>query len=249
MRILIIEDNPDIAGNIGDYLELQDHCVDFASDGLMGLRLATQHTFDAIILDINLPKLNGFELCQKLRLEHQLETPVLMLTARDSLADKVTGFTMGAWDYLVKPFELKELEMRVAALAMRRTANRKRVITVGELVLNVDQWTATRNGKYLELHTASLKILEVLMRASPNVVTRNELEQLLWGDHPPGSDPLRSHIHELRKELDKPFKSQMLMTRRGIGFALVAESGTAIETDSGTQAARAHSKNGDANVD
>lgn len=245
MKILIIEDNPDIAGNIGDYLELHEHCVDFASDGLMGLRLATEHSFDAIILDINLPRLNGFELCQKLRLDYQLETPVLMLTARDSLADKVTGFTMGAWDYLVKPFELKELEMRVAALAMRRTANRERVITVGKLVLNVDAWTATRNGKHLELHTASLKILEVLMRASPNVVTRNELEEMLWGEHPPGSDPLRSHIHELRKELDKPFQTQMLVTRRGIGFALVAES----ETDSATAAADSSSNKGRGNVD
>jgi len=223
MRILIIEDNPDIAGNIGDYLELREHVVDFAGDGITGLRLATEHSFDAIILDINLPRLNGFEVCQQLRQEHQLDTPVLMLTARDSLADKVTGFEMGAWDYLIKPFELKELELRLAALALRQKPNRNRMLTVGDLTLNIDQWQATRNGQQLDLHSACLKLLEVLMRASPNVVTRNELEYLLWGDNPPGSDPLRSHIHELRRELDKPFDSPMLQTRRGIGFALLVE--------------------------
>jgi len=203
MRILIVEDNPDIAGNIGDYLELTGNSIDFASDGVMALRLATEHVFDAIILDINLPRLDGFTVCEKLRQEHQLETPILMLTARDSLADKVTGFNLGAWDYLVKPFELKELEVRIAALALRKRPIANRVLTIGDLTLNVDQWTAARKGKQLNLHSASLKLLEVLMRASPNVVPRSELEYLLWGDDPPGSDPLRSHIHELRKELDK----------------------------------------------
>lgn len=223
MRLLIIEDNPDIAGNVGDYLELQGHTVDYASDGVMGLRLATEHVFDAIILDINLPRLDGFQVCQKLRQEYQLETPVLMLTARDSLADKVTGFEMGAWDYLVKPFELKELELRLEALGLRQASEQNRTLTVGELTLNLDQLQATRNSQLLNLHRASLKLLEILMRASPNVVSRNELEYALWGENPPDSDPLRSHIHELRRELDKPFKFAMLQTRRGIGFALISE--------------------------
>ncbi len=223
MRILIIEDNPDIAGNTGDYLELQGHVVDFASDGIMGLNLAIEHSFDAIILDINMPRMDGFEVCRQLRDEHQIDTPVLMLTARDSLADKATGFGLGAWDYLVKPFELKELVMRIDALKLRLAPNRSRTLGVGDLSLNLDTWQATREGKALNLHRACLQILEMLMRASPNAVSRHDLEFLLWGDNPPGSEPLRSHMYELRRELDRPFAVKMLKTMRGIGFALTAE--------------------------
>ena len=220
MRILIIEDNPDIAANVGDYLEIQGHIVDFASDGIMGLQLAVEHTFDAIILDINMPRMNGFEVCRQLRGEYQLDTPVLMLTARDSLADKTTGFELGAWDYLVKPFELKELVMRLNALKLRQAPNRGRILSVGDLSLNLDKWQAVRQGKVLNLHRASLRILEMLVRASPNAVARQDIEFFLWGDNPPNSDPLRSHMYELRRELDKPFKFKMLKTMRGIGFAL-----------------------------
>ena len=223
MRILIIEDNPDIAANTGDYLELQGHLVDFAGDGVMGIHLAIEHSFDAIILDINMPRMDGFEVCRKLRDEHQLDTPVLMLTARDSLADKTTGFELGAWDYLVKPFELKELAMRLDALKLRQTPNRGRTLKVGELSLNLDKWQAEREGRLLELHRASLRILEMLMRASPNAVSRQDLEFFLWGDHPPSSDPLRSHMYELRRELDTPFVFKMLKTMRGIGYALRAQ--------------------------
>jgi DNA-binding response OmpR family regulator len=220
MRILVVEDNPDIAGNVGDYLELKGHVVDFASDGIMGLRLAIENSFDVIILDINMPRMDGFEVCRLLREEHQLDTPILMLTARGALADKVTGFQLGAWDYLVKPFELKELEIRLQALELRQVSNRARVLKVGDLSLNLDQWQAERQGVVLALHRASLRILEVLMRASPNTVSTQELEFLLWGDEPPSRDPLRSHMYELRREMDRPFEFKMLKTMRGIGFAL-----------------------------
>lgn len=225
MRILVVEDNPDIAGSIADYLELQGHITDFASDGVMGVHLATEHHFDAIILDVNMPRMNGFEVCKQLRREHQLDTPILMLTARDSLADKTTGFRLGAWDYLVKPFELKELVLRLDALKLRKLPNRSRILTVGDLSLNIDKWQARREDKLLDLHSAALRILEMLMRASPNAVSRHDLEFLLWGDNPPDSDPLRSHMYELRCELDKPFEFKMLKTMRGIGFALSSEGG------------------------
>lgn len=220
MRILIIEDNPDIAGNIGDYLEFQGHVVDYASDGVMGLGLAVESVFEAIILDINLPKMDGFEVCRQLREVHDMDTPVLMLTARDSLADKVNGFQLGAWDYLVKPFELQELSIRLEALKLRLQPNRNRQIVIADLTLDLDSWQAYRQGKLLDLHRASLRILEVLMRASPNAVPRGELEFMLWGDEAPESDPLRSHMYELRREIDKAFNSSMLKTLRGIGFAL-----------------------------
>lgn len=222
MKILIIEDNADIAATIGDYLELKQWQVDYASDGQMGLTLAIENEFDVILLDINLPRMNGFDVCQKLRQEYQLDIPILMLTARDSLADKITGFEMGAWDYLVKPFELKELEVRLHALSKRSNPNKKRELNIESLVLNLDTWQASRNGNILELPNASLKILEMLMRASPNAVSRENLEYLLWGDHRPNhnSDPLRSHIHTLRHQIDVPEQRKLLHTLRGVGFAI-----------------------------
>lgn len=223
MRVLIIEDSPDIAASMGDYLEIRGYTVDYAGDGLQGLKLATEQPFDAIILDINLPKLDGFALCETLRRDYQLNTPVLMATARGALSDKVTGFQLGTWDYLVKPFELQELELRLQALSLRNFANQSRVIQVGELTLDINRWEATRAGKTLKLHRASLRILEMLMRAYPNPVSREDLMHLLWGDNPPDSDPLRSHMHELRRELDKPFAFNMLKTLRGIGFALCTQ--------------------------
>lgn len=224
MKILIVDDNADIAANIGDYLELKGHIVDFASNGLLGLKLASENNFDAIVLDINLPGIDGFQLCQKLRTEYQCNTPILMATARGSLADKVIGFELGAWDYLVKPFELKELELRLKSLSLRNSSKQIRMMTIGDLSLNTTSWQAKRAGKKLDLHRASLRILDMLMRASPNVVSRQDLEYLLWGENPPDSDPLRSHMHELRRELDKDFDFKMLKTLRGIGFALISEN-------------------------
>ncbi|MEL7449499.1 MAG: response regulator transcription factor [Pseudomonadota bacterium] len=221
MRVLIVEDNPDIAGNVGDFLGARGHEVDFAGNGAEGLRLATSEAFDAIVLDINLPRMDGFELCRRLREEHAVDTPVLMLTARDSLSDKTSGFQAGAWDYLVKPFALEELAMRLDALTLRQQANRPRRLTLGELALDTAAMTAKRSGQPLKLHKASLRLLEVLMRAAPNVVTRQELEYVLWGDSPPDSNPLRSHLSELRRELDKPFGFAMLRTVHGVGYRLV----------------------------
>lgn len=225
MRVLLIEDNPDIAANVGDYLELQEFVVDFASDGVLGLKLAVEQPFDVIVLDINLPRMDGFEVCRQLREEYQKDTPILMLTARDSLTDKATGFALGAWDYLVKPFELKELLMRLEALKLRQQPNRSRILEIGDLSLHLDKWQALRQGQPLDLHRTSLRILEMLMRASPNAVARQDIEYYLWGDHPPSSDPLRSHMYELRQQLDKPFEFKMLTTLRGIGFALRAQGG------------------------
>ena len=221
MRILIIEDHHDIAANIGDFLEIHGHHIDFADNGELGLNLATQHVFDVIILDINLPKIDGFKLCQKLRQDYQIDTPVLMLTARSSLADKITGFSVGAWDYLVKPFALQELSLRINALIMRQKTNQTKIITVGNLSLDINNWQASRNGKKIQMHKACMQILEMLMRSSPQIVARKELEYLLWGDSPPESSPLRTHMHELRRKLDKPFDYAMLKTVRGLGYRIL----------------------------
>lgn len=221
MRILIIEDNPDIAANIGDYLEDLGYTVDFAGDGITGLHLAVVNDFDAIILDLALPGMDGLEVCRKLRQEAAKDTPVLMLTARDRLEDKLAGFETGADDYLVKPFELQEVLARLKVLASRGRRRTKRELTVGGLTYNLDTLNVTRQGKEIHLNPIGLKLLQCLMEASPNVVSRAELEMEVWGEEMPDSDSLRVHIHSLRSAIDKPFGSNMIHTRHGIGYQLV----------------------------
>lgn len=224
MRVLIIEDNPDIAANIGDYLEDVGYTVDFAGDGITGLHLAVVKDFDAIILDLALPGMDGLEVCRKLRQEAAKDTPVLMLTARDRLEDKLAGFDTGADDYLVKPFELQEVAARLKVLASRGRRRTKRELTVGEVVYNLDTLSVTRQGKEIHLNPIGLKLLQCLMEASPNVVSRAELEMEVWGEEMPDSDSLRVHIHTLRSAIDKPFGSNMIQTRHGIGYRLVESS-------------------------
>jgi DNA-binding response OmpR family regulator len=221
MRVLIIEDNPDIAANLGDYLEDHGHTVDFAGDGITGLHLAVVNDFDAIVLDLALPGMDGLEVCRKLRQEAGRDTPVLMLTARDRLEDKLAGFDKGADDYLVKPFELQEVEARLNVLASRGRRRSRRELKVGDLVYNVDTLNVCRGDTEIYLNPIGLKLLHCLMESSPNVVSRSELEMKVWGEEMPDSDSLRVHIHSLRSAIDKPFGSNMIQTRHGIGYRLV----------------------------
>ena len=221
MRILIIEDNRDIAANLGDYLSDRGHEVDYAFDGVTGLHLAVSNEFDAMVLDLALPGMDGLEVCRKLREESRKETPVLMLTARDQLDDKLAGFDSGADDYLVKPFELREVEARLEVLARRGQRVAPRELEVGDLHYNLETLTVTRAGKKIDLNPIGLKLLEKLMTASPAVVSRSELEHHVWGEELPDSDSLRVHIHSLRAAIDKPFDKPMLITRHGIGYSLV----------------------------
>ena len=222
MRILVIEDQPEILQNIADYLEMQGYLVDCAYDGLGGLHLAITQSFDLIILDLMLPGMDGITLCQKLRRDAQLSTPVIMLTARDSVDDKLTGFRAGADDYLVKPFSLPELHARVEAVLRRGRAGVQNVLQVGDLCYDMSNLEVSRQGVPLKLSPIGLKLLEQLMKASPHVVKREALEELLWGENLPGSDSLRSHIHTLRQTIDKPFSSPLLHTVHGIGYCLKA---------------------------
>lgn len=221
MRLLIIEDNTDIAANIGDYLEDRGHEVDYAGDGVTGLHLAVVNEFDAIILDLMLPGMDGIEVCRKLRDEARKDTPVLMLTARDTLEDKLTGFQTGADDYLVKPFELQELSARLKVLGRRGKAAQPRVLRIADLEFNLDTLSVTRAGQAINLNPTGLKILQRLMEASPWVVSRQELERRVWGEELPDSDALRVHIHSLRAAVDKPFDTPLIQTRHGIGYRIV----------------------------
>ena len=221
MHILVIEDNPDLAANVCDYLEAKGHSTDAAGDGITGLHLAVTRTYDAIVLDLLLPGLDGLSLCRKLREEARSNTPVLMLTARDALDDRVAGLECGADDYVLKPFALRELEARLKALSRRASGMvSQSPLKVGDLVFDPGLVQASRAGRVLALSPIPLKILEHLMRASPKVVKREELERLIWGENPPDSDALRAHMHVLRNALEQPGNAPLLHTLRGIGYQL-----------------------------
>ena len=221
MRILIVEDDNDVATSLYEFLEKCGYIVDAAADGVTGLHLATVGTFDAIVLDVALPGLDGLELSRQLREVARKTTPVLMLTARDALSDKLAGFKSGADDYLVKPFALAELDARLKALVKRSSGRMgARELRVRDLCLNLDTMEVQRGRTPIAVKRIGLRILELLMRESHRVVRRQEIESLLWGDDPPDSDALRAHIHMLRKAIDRPFAVPLLHTMPGIGYRL-----------------------------
>jgi DNA-binding response OmpR family regulator len=219
--ILLIEDNRNISEMVGEYLERKGFGVDYASDGADGLRLAVENSYDVVVLDLMLPRIDGLEVCRRLRQEAKKSTPVLMLTARDSLDDKVRGLEAGGDDYLVKPFAIQELEARVRALIRRdRRQVSAEVLKVGDLVLDTATLRLTRAGRDLQLSPIGLKLLTILMRESPRVVSRRDIEREIWGDALPDSDTLRSHLYNLRKVIDKPFERQLLHTIHSAGYRL-----------------------------
>lgn len=221
MRLLVVEDNRNLTANLFDYFEARGHVLDAAPDGITGLHLAVTHPYDVMVLDWMLPRLDGPELLRKLRQEHGSELPVIMLTARDELPDKLQGFRAGADDYLTKPFALPELEVRLDALLARsRGRGRRNVLEVGDLRLDLDTLEVSRGGRALHLYPACRKLLEVLMQASPAAVTRQRLEQALWGDDPPDGDMLRSHVYELRRSVDGPFAEKLIHTLPRTGYRI-----------------------------
>jgi DNA-binding response OmpR family regulator len=223
LRLLVVEDHRDIAENIADYLEPRGYSMDFAADGITGLHLALTQEYDVIVLDLMLPVLDGVALCRKLRQEGKRATPVLMLTARDRIDDKIVGFEAGADDYLVKPFAMKELEIRVQALHRRASrAPGSRLLRVDDLEFDPDTLSVKRGGRRLDLNPTMRTLLELLMSNTHRVVTRNEMEQALWGEHRPDGDVLRAHIHSLRSVIDKPFARKLLHTVHGTGYRLAA---------------------------
>jgi DNA-binding response OmpR family regulator len=223
MHILIIEDNRDLAANIGEYLESRDHAVDIATDGVAGLRLAGSNRYDAVILDLGLPGLDGLTLCKRLREEAHRTVPVLILTARDTLRDKLAGFEAGADDYLIKPFALAELHARVQAL-VRRSAGGSEILQVADLSFDTRALVVRRAGKRLSLTASELRLLERLMRASPGVLSRHDAARALWDNDPPESDAaLRGHIHTLRQTIDRDFSPRLLHTVHGVGYRLAPD--------------------------
>jgi len=221
--LLLVEDHKDLAEAVGAYLESSGFTMDYAYDGLSALHLASTEKYDAIILDIMLPGIDGLEICARLRKDAHLSTPILMLTARDQLDDKLLGFQQGADDYLVKPFDMPELEARLNALIRRQRGELDEAIyQVADLRLDTRTMQVTRQNQIIQLSPTCLRILRILMRESPKLISREQLEKELWGDLTPDSDTLRSHVYKLRKAIDKPFNQALLQTQQGLGLRLVA---------------------------
>jgi len=223
VRVLIIEDDPAIAANLYDFLEAKGHVVDAAADGVTGLHLAVTGKFDAIVLDLGLPGMDGATVCRKLREEAHDDTPVLMLTARDTLEDKLRGFERGADDYLVKPFALKEVEARILALHKRRAGRTTaRPLTAGDLSFDPVSLTARFRGREARLPPKCIGILQVMMAQPNRVFSRQEIETEVWGREQETSDTLRSHMHVLRRELSQAGGYDPIENVHGLGYRLVS---------------------------
>ena len=220
MKVLLIEDNETIAKQLAEFLSLQHWQVDYASTAKQGIQLAINNIFDVILLDLNLPDGDGLDVCKKIKQEATVLPPILMLTARDSFDDKVKGFNEGADDYLTKPFDLREVVLRCKALARRQNLHQTQTIEVGELSLDLKSRAASRKGEPIKLTKIGFDILEILVKAHPDSVSRSFIIHSIWSDNPPESDALKSHIYSLRKSLDKSFNKPMLKTIMNVGFKL-----------------------------
>lgn len=225
--ILIVEDHYELAQTLCEFLETQGYIVDHARNIETAKHLLAQQNYHLMLLDINLPDGSGYGLCQWLRQEQALSLPVLMLTARDQLTDKLQGFAAGTDDYLVKPFDFEELVARAQALIKRAAGEvTHKVLQVHDLILDHQQKMVLRAGQRIELPPIQFRLLHILMKNSPNVLSKQDMMMALWGDEEPESDALRSHIYHLRKLIDKPFEDKLIHTVSGIGLRLVFEAST-----------------------
>lgn len=218
INILLVEDDIDLAATIVDYFDMEGIQCDHAANGVHGLNLIEQNAYQVLILDLNLPRLDGLSICQRIR-EQGNDTPVLMLTARDSLQDKVTGFEKGTDDYLVKPFEIEELMVRVLALSKRRSGQVNQ-LSLGKLTFNLKSRQAVVGDQPIRLTPTTAKILERLLREQEAPVSRKMIAHAIWGDEQPDSNSLKVHIHHLRKQLVAADADIVLKSESGQGFVL-----------------------------
>jgi DNA-binding response OmpR family regulator len=223
INVLLVEDDIDLATTIVDYLDIEDIECDHASNGVLGLNLLQINDYQMIILDVNMPKMDGLTMCKTLR-EQGKDIPVLMLTARDSLDNKLEGFAAGSDDYLVKPFAMKELVARVQVLAKRKSGEAKR-LTLANLNLDLAKRSADVEGQTLKLSPIAFKLLETLVRQAPQPVTRSSIMQAIWGEEQPDSNSLKVHVHHLRKQLEATTHQVTLETIPSVGFAITANEG------------------------
>lgn len=220
LRILLVEDNVEISRNTAEYFTDHDVLIDFAYDGEQALQLALEHYYDVVILDLMLPKMDGWQVCQLIRERSERHIPILMLTARDSLPDKLHGFQLGADDYLTKPFAFEELHARIMVLMRRPFLNQTKSLNVGPLMLDLGKKELSREGRRIDLNPIPMRIVQILLENHPRAISRSELIEKIWRDEQTDSDALRSHVYQLRQAMDKPFDKPLLKTIHGVGFRL-----------------------------
>lgn len=227
LSILIIEDNAALAANVYDYLEACGHDPDAAPDGESALGLLAANHYDAIVLDWMMPRMDGITMLARLRRDatsHAARIPVILVTAKDQIEDKIQGFMTGADDYVVKPVAMAELEIRLQVLVQRArgAVAEARTLEVADLCFNLDTLVVTRAGTVLAMTPVRRRLLEYLMHKSPKLVRREELEALIWNDNVPDHDVLRSHMHMLRKAVDGGWPQKLVQTVAGSGYRLGA---------------------------
>jgi DNA-binding response OmpR family regulator len=225
LQVLVVEDHPAIARQVVDFLEGLHWDADHAADGALAIELATRAAYDVVLLDLNLPDIDGIDVCRAIKAGAPRNVPVLMLTARDAFEDKARGFRGGADDYLTKPFDLRELALRCEALARRGRLHLDQELQAGDLTLLVRERRALVRGAPLALTQAGFTILLVLCEASPRAVSRSALTHALWGAHPPDSDALKSHVYALRKALASAGAADAIVTIPQIGYRLQTPPG------------------------
>jgi len=224
MKILVVEDEARVSQFMQKGLREEGHAVDAAADGVEGGFLAEVNEYDLIILDLMLPKKNGIAMCREIR-DRGVATPVLMLTARDSVEDRVRGLDAGADDYLVKPFAFEELLARVRALLRRRSETRSPILTLSDLELDPMSRMVTRNGKGIRLTTKEYALLEYMMRNPRKVLSRTLIGEHVWDmNFDPESNVIDVYISHLRAKIDKGFEPALLYTLRGQGYILTDQA-------------------------
>ena len=220
MRVLVVEDEVKMARALRRGLEQEGYAVDTAGDGEDGLFQGTENPYDVIVLDVMLPKLDGFEVCRRLR-EAGRWAPVLMLTARDGVGDRIAGLDVGADDYLVKPFSFGELLARLRALLRRSPVERPPVLIAGDVVLDPATHSVTRADQRVELSVREFGLLEYLMRRPGQVVSRTSILEHCWDVNYDGfSNVVDVYVGYLRKKLEQPFGRPLIRTVRGVGYVL-----------------------------
>ncbi len=222
MKVLIVEDNHSVAETIADFLELENIDVDCAYHGESALALSKTHHYDVIVMDIMMPKLDGITTTQQLRNYLHCQAPILFLTAKDGLKDKQAAFDAGGDDYLIKPFAMEELLMRLNALHRRGPTKDLTRLKFADLELNTLTYEVYRNGEAIKLSHIQFKILTLFIQQSPAIITREEVIHYVWGDDAPPSDALRSHIYGLRQAVDKNHHKAYIETLHGKGYRLRA---------------------------
>ena len=216
----MVEDHPVIARQVIAFMDGLHWQTDHAATGALAIALATREPYDVVVLDLNLPDIDGLDVCRAIKEKAPRNVPVLMLTARDAFDDKARGFNGGADDYLTKPFDLRELALRCEALARRGQLHREQQLAIGPLLLLAREQRAVHQGADLALTPAGFKILSALCEAHPRAVSRSALTHALWGANPPDSDALKSHIYALRKQLELASNAGMIVTIPQLGYRL-----------------------------